>query len=163
MAAGVGTMTGALLMLLLASGLPAQERPAALPLSLEEALLLAEATSEPLVIAEAGIERARGEVLRARSEYLPQITATASYTRIFGSEFSGFGAGPGGGPPPPRCGPFASDTTLPFAARLDTLERAVACLAEVAAGGGPPPDLTSLFGGDFGVFTSPHSSTWACC
>lgn len=156
MAGAVRTMTGALLTLLAASALAAQDRPAVLRLSLEEALQLAEATSEPLVIAEAGIERARGEVLRARSEYLPQITASASYTRILRSEFSGFGGGSGLPPPPPGCGPFAPDTMLPALARLDTLERAVACLTEVAAGGGPPPDLSSLFSGDFGVFTSPH-------
>ncbi|HEY8483809.1 MAG TPA: TolC family protein [Longimicrobiales bacterium] len=158
MAARIRTTAGAVLMLLFASALPAQEPPVVLRLSLEEALLLAEATSEPLVIAEAGVERARGEVLRARSEYFPQITGSATYTRTFQSEFSGFDGGGTGGaaPPPPRCGPFAPDTALPLPARVDTLERAVACLAWLAAGGGPPPDLSSLFGNDFGVFTSPH-------
>ena len=137
-------------------------------LSLEEALARAEATSEPLVIARAGVLRARGEQLRARSAYFPQITASVSYTRTFASEFDDLGGGPpappdtgaappDGAPPVAPCGPFVADTTVPLPARVDTLERVVECLT--AAFGGPgapgfPPDLSSLFGDGFGPFGS---------
>lgn len=123
-------------------------------LSLEEALTRAEGTNETLVIAGAGVQRARGEQLRARSEYFPEIGGFAGYTRIFASEFGGFGGGgldggPGtGGPPPEPCGPFAPDTTLPLPVRVDTLEQVVACLSrgerdvftdlrDIFDGGGP--------------------------
>ncbi|HEX7119084.1 MAG TPA: TolC family protein [Longimicrobiales bacterium] len=168
MPASIGLMRPLLLVLLVAPTLAAQERAAVVELSLEEALARAEATSEPLAIAEAGVLRAQGERLRARAAYYPEITASAAYTHTFASEFSGFG-GEGGVPPdtgaaPPdsvvACGPFAPDPTQPLGARVDTLEVVVACLAAAAAGGpgGPaaPPDLASLFGGGFGPFGSPH-------
>ena len=140
-------------------------------LSLEEALARAEATSEPLVIARAGVLRARGERLRARSAYFPQITASVSYTRTFASEFDDLGGGPpappdtgaappGGVPPAAPCGLFVADTAAPLSARVDTLERVVECLAGAFGGpGGPgapgfPPDLSSLFGDGFGPFGS---------
>lgn len=146
------------LALALAAALPlaAQERPAAVRrLSLEEALARAEATSEDLVIAEAGLLSARGERLRAESEYYPRVTGAADYTRTVASEFSGLGGGAGGTPPPPPCAPFMPDTTLPLPVRVDSLERAVACLS---AGGGAatPPDLSQLFGGGQLPFGNPN-------
>lgn len=126
----------------------AQERPVVIRLSLEEALARAEGTNESLEIASAGVQRARGEELRARSEYYPQIGGSASYTRIFSSEFGDFG-GDGGGARPPSpgepCGPFVPDTMQPLPSRVDSLESAVSCLSREATIG--IEDLRDIFGG----------------
>lgn len=58
-------------------------------LTFEQALRLAESTSEELAIAGAGLMRASGEQKRARSEYLPRVDLTASYVRTLASEFEG--------------------------------------------------------------------------
>lgn len=153
MSAWIRTTVELLLALCLVSTLAAQERPEVVRLSLEEALRRAEATSESLEIAEAGVLRARGEQRRARSEYYPQITGLATYTRTFASEFSdlgGGGGGPDGGQPAEPCGPFVPDTTLPLPARVDTLESIVACLLRADSAG--IPDLSALFGNGFGPF-----------
>ena len=60
-----------------------------LVLTLDEALALAESRSEQVAIAAAGVERARGGQLRARSERLPQVFGSASYDRALASEFEG--------------------------------------------------------------------------
>lgn len=56
-------------------------------LSLEDALRLAGARSEAMRVAEAGVSRARGEQLRARSQLLPQLNASAGYIRTLRSQF----------------------------------------------------------------------------
>jgi outer membrane protein TolC len=72
-------------------------------LSLEDALTLAEARNESVLIAEAGVRRARGVEAQAHSQRLPQLTGTASYERTLKSEFEGifdadsFGGGGEGG------------------------------------------------------------------
>ena len=64
-------------------------------LTLEEALSIAEKTSERVAIAEAGISRADGGKQLARSERMPQLFGGASYDRTLKSEFEGlFDAGP---------------------------------------------------------------------
>ena len=50
-------------------------------LTLDDALALAEKTSEQLTIAEAGVTRADSTERRVRSEWLPQVSALASYDR----------------------------------------------------------------------------------
>jgi outer membrane protein TolC len=57
------------------------------PLSIEEALSLATARSEQVTIAGAGVERARGQQLQAKSQYFPQLNASANYSRALASEF----------------------------------------------------------------------------
>jgi outer membrane protein len=74
--------------LLFATAAAAQTLPGASPLSLEEALVLAEAKSELIAIARTGVTRAEGEKKRARSERFPQLTLQASYDRTLASEFS---------------------------------------------------------------------------
>jgi outer membrane protein TolC len=72
-------------------------------LSLDEALALAEARNESVLIAEADLRRARGAEAQTRSQRLPQLTGTASYDRTLKSEFEGifdadsFGSGNGSG------------------------------------------------------------------
>lgn len=84
--------------------LPAQ---GARNLSLADALRLAESQSEIMRIAQAGVRRADGQVMQARSQYLPQLSGTAGYTRTLATQFSVFNAAapvvPSTAPPvPPR-------------------------------------------------------------
>ena len=79
------------------SGTPATPVAAARRLSLDEALRMAETQSEAVQIARAGVTRASGQQLQARSQYLPQVSGTASYARTLRSQFSAL-AGAGGGP-----------------------------------------------------------------
>ena len=80
-----------LCVLLSTPSLLAQDPPAvpAGPLTLEQVLQIAEARSEPIAIRQAAVSRAEGEQLRARSDRLPQLSATASYDRLLASEFDG--------------------------------------------------------------------------
>jgi outer membrane protein len=71
-------------------------------LTLDEALSIAEKTSERVAIAEAGVSRADGVKLLVRSERMPQLFGAASYDRTLKSEFEGLfettepGTDPGG-------------------------------------------------------------------
>jgi outer membrane protein TolC len=68
------------------------------PLTLEQVLELAEGRSETVELAQAGVRRAEGDVIRARSGLYPQLSASASYDRSLASEFEGvFDTGFGGG------------------------------------------------------------------
>jgi outer membrane protein TolC len=100
------------------------------PLTLDQVLQLAEPRSEAVAAAREAIRRADGELVRARSGLLPQLTASASYDRALASEFEGVFdfAGPG-----PGCSPFSLDPQASIDARVAELERALDC---GAAGGG---------------------------
>src|SRR5687768_546163 len=82
--------------------------PNARPISLEDALRLAESTSEAVRAARAGVDRARGDQMRARSQLLPQVYGSAGYTKTLQSQFEGLASG-GAPAPDPANGP---DTTL---------------------------------------------------
>lgn len=110
----------------------AGQEPAPRRLSLEEAVRLAEDASETIGIARAGVEIARGEQRQARSEYFPQLSGTASYTRTLETQFAALASddenGAGGGPPAPTsCPLFAPNPGLPIEQRVDSLERALDC------------------------------------
>ena len=65
------------------------------PLSLDEAIRLAARESEQLQIARAGITRANGQQLQARSLSMPQLNGSLSYARTLRSQFSALaGAAP---------------------------------------------------------------------
>jgi outer membrane protein TolC len=104
----------------------AQAADSAQSLSLDDALRLAEQMSEDVVIARAGVTRARGQQEKARSQYLPQIYATASYTRTLKSQFEGLGNG-NDSTSAPECSSFVPDTTAPVEQRLRLLEQALGC------------------------------------
>jgi len=76
--------------------------PSARVLTLDDALTLAEKSSERVAVAAAGVARAEGGMLLARSERMPQLFGAASYDRTLKSEFEGlFDTGttdPGGEP-----------------------------------------------------------------
>ena len=133
---------GAALAAALAVAAPAAAQPGfaatAQPLSLEEALRLAEDASEPVQIARAGLTRSRGQLAQARSQRLPQLNGTLSYSRALASQFEGLGGGgsgegeEGGEPPPetPPTGPcpaYMPNPALPIAERVDSLEAAFSC------------------------------------
>jgi len=58
---------------------------------------MAEAQSEAVQIARAGVLQARGQQYQARSQLLPQVSATGSYARTLRSQFQGLNFGGGGG------------------------------------------------------------------
>ena len=63
---------------------------ASVRLSLDDALRIAQAQSQTIDIARAGVTRATGQRLQARSQYMPQLNGTAGYTKTLKSQFSGF-------------------------------------------------------------------------
>jgi len=106
-------------------------------LSLDEAVQLAESQSEVVRIARAGVQRAQGQQYQARSQRLPQLAGSASYTRTLASQFSVAG-GPAVDttkpvPPPAPCDQYLLDATATTADRLAGLESANHC----ALGGNP--------------------------
>ncbi len=62
-------------------------------LSLEDAIRTAEQQSATIGVARAGVTRALGQFDQARSQFLPQLSASAGYTRTLRSQFSGFSLG----------------------------------------------------------------------
>lgn len=89
-------------------------------LTLDDALTLAEPKSEQVTIAEAGVTRAESEQRRAHSEWLPQLSASASYDRALASEFSGIFDSTG-----PSCTPLTIDNQAPLSDRVAEIERAL--------------------------------------
>lgn len=69
-------------------------------LSLDEAMQLALSRSEAVRIAEAGVERARGQLYQARAGFLPQVNATGAYQKTIKSQFNEIQKRFGSGPPP---------------------------------------------------------------
>lgn len=89
-------------------------------MTLDEALALAEAKNEQIAIAQAGVSRAQGGELRAKSELYPQVTASVSYDRALASEFEGIFGAAG-----PSCTPLTVNPAAPIADRLAEIERAL--------------------------------------
>lgn len=124
-------------------------------LSLDEALRLAESQSEAVRIAQAGVLRARGQQVQARSQYLPQVGASFTYSRTLASQFSAL-ASAGPPPPPPGTPPVPPDDGTTFyapctrylaaagateAQRLASLETFAKCSART---GGFPIDFSKV-------------------
>ena len=116
-------------------------QPAApsLVLTLDEAIRLAEERSEQIARAQFGVARATADQQRARSERLPQISASASYDRTLKSEFSGLFSGSS----EPACDPFSLNPSRPLDARVSEIERAIDCGA-VGGGGFGGTDFSNL-------------------
>lgn len=124
-------------------------------LSLDEALRLAESQSEAVRIAQAGVHRARGLQMQARSQYLPQVGASLTYTRTLASQFEALAdAGPpqppvGTPPVPPDdgttfyapCNRYLAAAGATDAQRLASLETFANCTART---GGFPIDFSKV-------------------
>jgi hypothetical protein len=80
-------------------------------LTLEQVLALAEPRSESVQIAQAGVRRAEGAQVQARSGRYPQLSASASYDRALASEFEG----------------VSLNSQAPIEARVAEIERAIDC------------------------------------
>ncbi len=116
-------------MLMLTGAQALAQQPTARRLSLEEAVRAASTASEDVAIARAGITRASGEQMRARSQYLPQLYGSASYTRALKSEFEGLSLGADTTQAPSAdCGPFDPQPAHPIGDRVSALEGAVECI-----------------------------------
>src|SRR5256885_4325137 len=115
-------------------------------LALGEAVRIAESQSEAIRIARAGVDRAHGQQYRARSQFLPQINGSASYTCMLASQFSSLnGNNPTidttkPAPPPAPCDQYLRDATATTAERLAGLEDANRC----ALGSNPFSSFGSL-------------------
>lgn len=94
---------------LFALGAAVAQEPRAL--SLEDALRMAQDTSESIAVAEADVQGAEGDVWAARSGWLPTIAAQGTYTRTFATEFSQIFADAGGGG---SFGPFGRENAYRF-------------------------------------------------
>jgi outer membrane protein len=107
----------------------AQSSDSVVQLSLSDALRRAEDASEAVGIARAGIGRARGQQLQARSGYFPQLTGSATYTRTLRSQFSSLQSGSDTTASTQACRAFSPDPSLPIGERVDSLEAALQCLS----------------------------------
>jgi outer membrane protein TolC len=125
------------------------QQPTLRRVSLEEAIALADRSSETVAIARAGVTRATGQQLIARSQFLPQLNAQASYARTLASQFEGFSFG---GPDTTTfrslCTPQIPAGATP-AERQAALDQARTC---PAPGGGP--DFSSVGFGALNQWTA---------
>ncbi len=117
------------------------------PVSLDDAVKLAESQSEAVSIARAGVMRSEGQRLQARSQYFPQISATGTYTRTLKSQYSSFGGSKTDTTtttkvvsPAPPCDAYLKDATASTADRLAGLELSSRC----SLGLNPFASLSSL-------------------
>ena len=107
-------------------------QPPAVTLSLDDAVRMAEAQSEAVRIARAGVQRSEGQRLQARSQILPQIYGSAGYTRTLKSQYSSLSSSaepdttkPAS--PAPPCDAYLLDQSATVAERLAGLEQASKC------------------------------------
>jgi outer membrane protein len=111
-------LVAALVSLALPAGLlaqqPAEDR-VAVRLTLTEAVRRALDHGEEVRLARTGVDQARGQVVQARADALPQVRTQLSYQRTFASPFAG-------GSTVPTFAPFAPDTTAALDARVRYLE-----------------------------------------
>lgn len=127
-------LASSLLLLYCLAGTALAEAPPTsgpLRLSLEEALKIAKVTSEEVVIARTGVQRAHGEQTRARADFYPQVTASASYERTLATEFDVVFENAGGGGMGGDAGGFDE---LPFG-RRNTYRYGVTASQNLFAGG----------------------------
>jgi len=98
------------------------------PLTLGQALEIAERQSETVGIAREELARAEGDRKRARSAYFPQLNGLATYQRTLASQFSALNAGTDTtSGPVVTCNEFVPNPGLTVEQRLDSLESAVSC------------------------------------
>lgn len=120
------------ILLLFASSLSAQ---GVQRISLEDAIRLADRSSESVDVARAAVQRANAQQMLARSQFLPQLNLSAGYARTLASQFEGFSFGGGPdtatNPKVSLCAPNIPPGATP-AERQAALDQAQSC----AQGGG---------------------------
>ncbi len=92
--------------------------PGAVPLSLEQAVARATGESEEVLLARSQLDLADAQISATRAQALPQVSATAGYTRTLASAFDSGG----GGFAVPDSLRFDPDPTLPLEERVAYLE-----------------------------------------
>jgi outer membrane protein len=107
--------------------------PASMTLSLDDAVRMAESQSEPVRIARAGVQRADGQKIQARSQYFPQLYGSAGYTRTLKSQYSGFASSTdtvtAPTSPPGPCDDYLLGDGASVADRVAGLETASRCMS----------------------------------
>lgn len=99
------------------------------PLSLADAIRVAQQQSEAIQIANAGVQRATGQHYIARSQYLPQLSGSLGYTRTLRSQFSKLA---GGGGPDTATGPQPQSVCAPEIPANATAAEIQAALAQAS-------------------------------
>lgn len=105
----------------------------AIALSLDDAIRLGETRSEAVQIARSGLRRSVGQQYQARSQLLPQVYGSGSYTRTLRSQFQGsFGSSAAPDTSKPKspatpCDQYLRDAAATVAERLAGLELASRC------------------------------------
>ncbi len=115
-----------------------QPAPAARRVTLDEALQLAEAGSETVAAAEAGVRRADGQIALARSSLFPQLTSSLGYQRTLQTQFDGIFDSDSTAPP---CAGLTVNPGNPLEERVAELERYLQCPPSNPFAGGGDSDL----------------------
>lgn len=113
--------------------------------SLAEALKLAERGSEEVQIANAAVQRARGQQRIAFSQFLPQLNGQFGYARTLASQFEGFSFG--GGPDTATIRALCAPNIEPGATaaeRQAAIDASRSCSPLSSAGGGGGVDFSSV-------------------
>ena len=107
---------------------PLMAQGPAVRLTLDDALRMAEAKSEIIAIARAGLTRATGNKYIARSQALPQISGNVGYTKTLKSQFEVFANTPAPDPNAPKalCTPEIPENAT-AAQRQAALDAATTC------------------------------------
>ncbi len=107
-------------------------------ITLDEALELAEAGSETVAAAEAGVRRADGQIALARSLLFPQLLSAFGYQRTLQTQFDGIFDSDATAPP---CAGLTVNPDAPVEDRVTELERYLQCPPSNPFGGGGDTDL----------------------
>ncbi|HEX8848177.1 MAG TPA: TolC family protein [Gemmatimonadaceae bacterium] len=148
---GARTLAAAALCAVAVRSLPAQTvtpaaqpaTSAARPLSLDEALRIAEDRSEGVRIARAGVLRARGQQYQARSQYMPQLNGAVTFQKTLQSQFEAISrqAAQSSGPAGPTT--YGVCTTQPIPDTASAASRQNALNTAITNCGGGSTDLAN--------------------
>jgi outer membrane protein len=94
--------------------------------SLEDAIRLADKSSEAVDIARAAVNRANGQQMMARSAFLPQLNGSLSYSKALKSQFEALAGGPDTATFRSLCSPQINPGDTP-AQRQAQLDQAITC------------------------------------
>ena len=114
---------------------PSAGSTTARPLTLDEALRLAEERSEGVRIARAGVLRARGQQYQARSQYMPQFNGAVTFVKTLQSQFDALSKLGGGGAPDTSSSSLANSPIAKIFAARQTLTLGINGQWNLFAGG----------------------------